>query len=224
MNDYIVLIRRKPSPGSAAACLRDLDEAVRNMETPMVFLHGEGIDAWRDAASGRLDANPGADWCVCLTSLERRSRSGALPPPFRVSTLVTFYQAVLSARRIDSLGLGGSLCCRPASAIGAAGGANRLLLEVGFAPTDRRQRRETLEMVLGAAALELDASVLFHGEGLAHLVGDAAHGWAQITDFDLLGLYAEVPAGRFEPGIDVQALDAPAVAGLRARAATILIL
>lgn len=224
MRDYIVLIRRKPSPGASDALLCDLRQASQVRLRPLVFFHGDGVDAVADSSSGRAQRDPGVDWCVCRTSLERRAPSSELSPSFSVATLVTFYQAVVSARRVDSLGLGGSLCWRREPGERDEQAPDRLLLEVGFAPGGPRQRRETLEMALGAAALELDASVLFHGDGLAHLAGEAARGWAQITDFDLLGVHAEAPGHSFAPDIPVQRVDTMRAAELRARAATILIL
>jgi len=97
-------------------------------------------------------------------------------------------------------------------------------MEVGFAPLDERQQRETLEMALGAAALELDACVLFSGDGLAHLDAEGARGWRQLTDFGLLEIYVEDPLGRFGSEIVTRALDSGRAAQLRAGAATILIL
>lgn len=222
MNDYIVLIRRKLSPEAAAGVMRDLREALKRREAPLVFFHGDGADATFDTASGWASATPGVDWCMCRTSVERRRATDALPASFRIATLVTFYQAVLSARCVDSLGLGGAFTS--GSKPGDGEGSNRLLLDVGYAPSGPRQRRETLEMALAAAALELDASILFHGDGLAHLAGDAARGWAQIADFGLLGIYAESPGRPCGSEITVQTVNAAQAAGLRACAATILIL
>jgi predicted peroxiredoxin len=222
MNDYIVLIRRRPSPEAVFGFMQDLRETLQTCNSPLVFFHGDGVEAASDPGIGWPESNPRVDWCVCRTSLERRSSSDGLPPLFRVATLVTFYQAVLSARRVESLGLGGRICCRPEQNGGKC--SNQLLLEIGFAPSDQRQRREALEMALGAAALELDASVLFHGNGLEHLAGNAARAWAQITDFGLLEMYAEAPERLSGPEIAVQTVDAARVADLRARAATILIL
>lgn len=224
MSNYIVLIRSRPSPEAEVGLLRDLRQALQVNESPMVFFHGDGVEAPCAGASGWPQAMPGVDWCLCRSSVERRSATDALPSSVRVATLVTFYQAVLSAGRVDSLGLGGSLCCRPGPGERAGEDSVPVLLEVGFAPTGHRQRRETLEMALGAAALELDGSVLFHGDGLAHLTGDGARGWAQLTDFGLLGLYAQAPARPAGMSVEVQTLDAAQAAVLRARAATILIL
>lgn len=224
MTDYIALIRRKPSPRAAVGFTQDLRAALQAHESPMVFFHGDGVEAPYDVAFSWPEANPGVDWCVCRTSVERRSGPDPMPSAFRIATLTTFYQAVLSARRVDSLGLGGRLCSRPESGDRTGEDSNRLLLEVGFAPAGQRQRRETLEMALGAAALELDASVLFHGDGLAHLEGDAARAWAQMTDFGLLGMYAEACVHPSATEIAVQNVDAARAAELRARAETILIL
>lgn len=224
MVDYIVLIRRKPSPEAAVSLMSDLREARRADRSARAFFHGDGVDATLEGASDWAHADPSVAWCICRTSLERRMPSGGAPGGFTTATLVTFYQALSSARRVDSIGLGGSLCYRTEPDVVPGEGANHLLLEVGFAPADPRQRRETLEMALGAAALELKASVLFHGAGLAHLTGDAARGWAQVTDFGLLGMYAESPGDLSGTAIEVQAMNPVQAAALRARAATILIL
>lgn len=228
MHDYIALIRRKPSPSATPGWMHGwmhgLREALDQYRAPMVFLHGDGIDALGDDSFCQLAADSGVDWCACQTSLARRSSAVALPAAFRVATLSVLYQAVLSARRIDSVGLGGTLCCGPD--LGSRGGqvSKRLLLEVGFAPADRQQRRETLEMALGAAALELDAVVLFNADGIEHLAGDEARGWRQITDFELLEMCIEGPAQRNVPEIPAQHMDAVQAAALRAGAGTILIL
>lgn len=224
MNDYIALIRRMPSPGNEAGFSGDLRDALRTYKNPLVFFHGDGVDALSGLAPGGQDADSSVDYCVCRTSLDRRSNSAPSVSPARVATLVTFYQAVVSARRVDSLGLGGWSCCRPQPEGQVEEGSVPLLLEIGFAAADLRQRREALEMALGAAALELEASVLFHGKGLAHLAGDAARGWAQIADFGLLGMYAQAPQRFSRSEIAVQTVNTSRAADLRARAGTILIL
>lgn len=222
MSDYIALIRCKPSRDAASSLVEELRENFKAHDSSTVFLHGDAVDSIAGIAAAAPD--PGADWLVCRTSLARRSATETLPPPFRLATLAGFYESVLSAGRIDSLGLGGRSCFRPSPPAGRSESGPLLLLEIGFAPLARHQRRETLEMALGAAALELDATVLFTGEGLAHLEGVAARGWSQITDFDLLKIHFEIPVSPFAPEIAVQGLDSVGVARLRARAATILIL
>lgn len=224
MVDYIVLIRRKPSPEAAVSLMSDLREARRADRCARAFFHGDGVDATLDAAPDWARADPDVAWCICQTSLERRMPSGGVPSGFTTATLVAFFQAVSSACRVDSIGLGGSLCYRTEPDVVPGEAENLLLMEVGFAPADPRQRRETLEMALGAAALELEASVLFHGAGLAHLTGDAARGWAQVTDFGLLDMYAESAGDLCGTAIEVQTMNAVEAAALRARAATILIL
>ena len=204
--------------------MHGLREAVRLHESTMVFFQGDGVEVPFRSGKGWPESNPGVDWCVCRTSLERRMPPDALPTAFTVATLATFYQAVCGAGRVDSMGLGGRSCCRLQPSRGGNGSSNPLLLEVGFAPADPRQRHEALEMALGAAALALEASVLFYGDGLVHLAGDAARGWSQITDFGLLDLYAEASGRCSGVKIPVHAVDAAKVADLRDRATTILIL
>lgn len=222
MYDYIALIRCNPSSNAADALSAALDDALEGAGKSLVFLHGEGVSNACRAFS--VQRRQGADWAVCRTSWTRRQPSEAPRPPFRAATLVTLFDGLGDARRVDSFGLGGGFCCRP-DAIAADGRAStKLLLEIGFAPADDRQRRETLEMALGAAAMELDAAVLFQGEGLRHLEGKAAGGWKQIIDFDLMEMYAESGAGRPVSDIAVCGVDASVAAQVRARAATILIL
>lgn len=224
MNDYIALIRRMPSPSAGAAWVKKLSLAARRYRAPLVFFHGDGLDALSDGDFRTTAEDRAIDWCACQTSLARRPALGSLPPAFRVATLSTLYQAVLSARRIDSLGPGGGFCCVPALADGDAAAPKRTLLEVGFAPADGRQRRETLEMALGAAALELDAVVVFSGQGLGHLTGEDARGWRQIADFELLEMWGEnLPPG-FVPEVSVRRANSVQAAGLRTGAATILVL
>lgn len=221
MVDYIALIRCKPSPGSLPGLEHELRDAIQEHESSLVFLHGDGVEMVPELASAP-DAR--VDWCVCKTSLERRSAINTLPPPFRLATLTVFYESVLLARHIDSRGVGGTRRGKQASVSRESEAPHRLLLEVGFAPLDQRRHRETLEMALGAAALELDASVLFYGDGLAHLAGGLARGWSQVTDFGLLDIYVEGPVDRFKPEMAVQRLDAAGAALLRAGAVTILTL
>lgn len=188
----------------------------------MVFLHGDGVEMVPQLAA--TDAEKDADWVVCRTSWRRRFADEAPPRPFRVATLVTFYAAVLSAGRVDSVGLGGRLCCKRVEDGCGPENSLPLVLDIGFRPADPRQHRETLEMALGAAALELDASVVFHGGGRHHLAGDAARGWSQVTDFDLLELWVEDAPNEFEADIFAQTLDAADALELRTGTATILIL
>lgn len=224
MSNYSVLVRRKLSPEAAVGFMHDLREVRQTHDSALVFLHGDGVEVPGGTVSGWPETIPGVDWCVCRTSVERRRASIPMPSSFRIATLVTFFQAVACAGRVDSLGLGGSLYRRPEPGDRTGDGSRRLLLEVGFSPADQRQRRETLEMALGAAALELDASVLFHGDGLAHLTGEAARGWAQISDFGLLEMVAEAGSCPAGAKIDVRTVEPAWAADLRARAATILIL
>jgi len=170
----------------------------------------------------RLQNVAGATVCGRDASLDFSARNahGVL----RVGSLTAFYESVLLARHVDSWGAGGKSFGTRALASGASEASHRLLLEVGFAPLDQRQHRETLEMALGAAALELDVSVLFFGDGLAHLAGGLAHGWSQVTDFGLLDIYVEGPIDRFQPEVAVQRLDTAGAALLRAGAVTILTL
>lgn len=222
MYDYIALIRSNPSPGAAAEMSAVLDDALGAAETSLVFLHGEGVDTARSALSDQ--ARKGVEWVVCRTSWVRRQASAVPGPPLSSATLVTLFDALGAARRIDSFGLGGCMCWRAGADPGNSGKPGRLLLEIGFAPVDDRQHRETLEMALGAAALELDAAVLFQGEGLRHLEGEPARGWKQITDFGLMEMFVETSAARPGPEIGVQGVDAGRASQLRDRAATILLL
>lgn len=221
--DYIALIRRKPSPDIFPGLEHELRDAIQKHDSSAVFLQGDGVEMLSAIASvASSDAR--VDWYVCKTSLERRSAADTFRSPFRLATLTAFYASVLSARHVDSWGAGGKSFDTRALASGASEASHRLLLEVGFAPHDQRQHRETLEMALGAAALELDASVLFCGDGRAHLAGGLAHGWSQVTDFGLLDIYVEGPIDRFQPEVAVQRLDTAGAALLRAGAVTILTL
>lgn len=222
MYDYIALVRCNPALHSADQLSAALTAGLEAAENSLVFLHGDGVgDAYRALSRpGRY----GADWVVCQTSWARRQASEMPRPPFRTATLVALFDGLDGARRVDSFGLGGWFCCRPDAVPANHRVPRKLLLEIGFAPADERRRRETLEMALGAAALELEAAVLFQGEGLRHLEGEAAGGWKQITDFGLMEMFVETGAGRSVPEIAVQAVDSPRAAQLRGGAGTILLL
>lgn len=95
------------------------------------------------------------------------------------------------------------------------------LLEIGFAPA-APDSREALELVLGAAALELPVAVLFRGAGTGHLLQPAAAEWRQITDHDLADLYHT--GGARPPDLPARALAGEELAGLRAGARCIMAL
>ena len=221
MSNYIALIRSKPSSREITA----LRAAVMSSDSAMLFLHGEGVAAiplvaWAPQA--------GAKSHVCQTSWNRRRPDESPRLPVRTDTLATFYQAVQHDRRVDSIGLGGSFHGAPEAGVMQGFTTSRLLLDIAFAPADAMQHRETLEMALGAAALEINASVLFRGQGVAHLAGDAGRGWRQITDPGLLQVYADdaerpKSADRAET-FGAARLKAAQVTDLRADAGTILVL
>lgn len=222
MYDYIALIRCNPSPDDVIRLSVALDAALQAHESSLVFFHGDAAGTLPRAIA--TTARRGTDWQVCRTSWVRRWDAVEPESPITVATLATLFQHMAGARRVDSFGLGGWFCARPARLAEYKRASPPLLLEIGYAPADDRQRRETLEVALGAAALELDARVLFQGEGLGQLHGGAARGWNQLTDFGLLDVFAEGGAHRPGSGAEFQAVDAVGAVHLRASAATILIL
>ncbi|MDT8438799.1 MAG: hypothetical protein RQ729_07330 [Wenzhouxiangellaceae bacterium] len=197
----LVLLRTPPPPAGPA--WPTLARARR------VFAHADAVD-WAVA-----DVRLAAELEVCSSSWQRRHGDSRPPPPARLASLAQLTEAVLAGTSIRSLGFGGDG--------GRSGGVpGRLLLEVGFTPVDDRQRRETLEIALAAAAFELDGDVVFTGPGVAHLAGDGARGWGQLVDFGLLGLWADSAL----PDAVVAASPLPddRLAALRSAAATRLLL
>ncbi len=180
-----------------------------------LFLHGDGVVL---AEPGRLPELPGASRLEVCAASWRRRYTHAPDPRFRSSSLILMYQALDRAERYRVLGRGGiSTWC---SATGPAPG---WLLEITSPPADARDRAETLEFVLGAAAFGLDARVLIRRPGYNHLLTDTARGWAQLSDFDLLELICELPAERVLE-VPVRRVDADAVAALDAVALRRLVL
>lgn len=226
MNDYIVQIRCDPARIDCDEVSRSVCDALAAHDGARVFFHGDGTGLARAclAEADRRGLAAGAEWSVCRTSWSRRFAGGPPDAPLGASGLVALFDGLSGATRVDSFGVGGSLCSRRPAGNPGADAAFAVLLEIGFAPTTGLQRTEALEMALAAAALEIDALVLFCAGGLEHLAGDAARGWRQITDFDLLELVAESDRRDRPFAVPARRVESAEAARLRARAATILLL
>jgi len=150
-----------------------------------LFLHGDGVVL---AEPGRLPDLVGAPQLEVCAASWRRRYAGPSDPRFCSSSLTLMYQALDRADDYRIWGCGGASSWHRGD-----GPAPGWLLEVVTCPVDARDRTETLEFVLGAAAFGLDARVLIRGPGYNHLLTDAARGWAQLSDFDLLELICQAP-------------------------------
>ncbi len=97
-----------------------------------------------------------------------------------------------------------------------------LLFEIAHEPAGDRDRLESLEPVLAAAALEFDVDVLFEGAGSGHLTGPNCERWNQLVDFGLGRLWLH--PDDVEPGARVKAerIDGEKVGQLRRRARKIV--
>ncbi|MEM1081179.1 MAG: DsrE family protein [Pseudomonadota bacterium] len=60
---------------------------------------------------------------------------------------------------------------------------------IGYQPRDDRSNLEALEMILAAAALEIDIAVVFTIEASAWLNEQGGARWRQLVDFDLAKLH-----------------------------------
>jgi hypothetical protein len=210
-----------PAPGSTAdfwwrqlpdaRAFQALDAAVAEPGArPTVFLQGEAVDWVREAidgpaASGPIESLPDAvDWWVCIGSWRRRSPSGRtddLPAPFRPASLAQWIDRVTP----------------PASA------GHELVFVIDRPPAGPRDRIETLEPVLAAAALERDVAVLLRGPGRQHLVGPGAEAWDQLTDFDLAAVFLlDGDALPFSDADRGRPIDAEQAARLRGEAGTMI--
>jgi len=220
--DYIALVRRGPRSVSQTGLRDALAQAPTGQGAATLFFQGDGCETAHALVAGAsaLARSGRFDLCVCSTSWKRRYGQVPPPSPLRAESLVFFYQRLARARRVDSFGLGGCCCC-PVPVVGRD--AVPLLIEIAAAPADERQHRETLEVALGAAALELVGGVLLHGRGREHLAGERARGWRQITDFELLEVASLDAGGRPAPDAGAVAVDAGRARQMRA-AATILLL
>jgi len=152
--DYIALVRRGPRSVSQTGLRDALAQAPTGQAPATLFFHGDGCETAHALVAGAsaLARSGRFDLCVCSTSWKRRYGQVPPPSPLRAESLVFFYQRLARARRVDSFGLGGCCCC-PVPVVGRD--ALPLLIEIAAAPADERQHRETLEVALGAAALEL---------------------------------------------------------------------
>lgn len=99
-----------------------------------------------------------------------------------------------------------------------------VLIEIDFAPRDARERTETLEVVLGAASLELALVVLLHGSAADHLCGDFERRWLQLTDFGLARLLVHEPLGNLESSVPFERVGPAEVEQARRNALTIMML
>lgn len=176
----MVVVRARPDSelvDSLRSCL--------SVPRARLFLHGDGVAL---AEPGRLPALAGSpDLEVCATSWRRRY-ADAPDSRFRCAGLASMYPALDATGSYLVRGCGGTSQWHRDTGLPPS-----WLLEVASSPGDERDRTETLEFVLGAAALGLDARVLFRGPGYNHLLTDAGRGWAQLSDFDLLELICEAP-------------------------------
>lgn len=182
-------------PYSRVTLVRDrlIPRGPRHAEAPghaLVFFHGPGVvqaadqkarKAWLATIEGTS-----TDLVVCASAWARRIRTG-VEAPWRSASLATFWQALADS--------------------GPAGA--RVLVEVASSPADARDRREVLELVLSAGALDLPVDPVFRGAGRVHLDGVDAGAWRQWTDYGFGRLYS---LGDADPMlceiIDAQALEA----------------
>jgi len=204
----VILCRRAPGP--------DLERSLDADTAPtLLFLHADAVARARAPLAARH-----VTALACATSWDRRG-GGELAPGFRAGTLGGLFEALDEARELLVFGRHGAV------RQSLPKGPRRWLIEIVDAPGGARERREVLEVALAAAAMELDARVLFRGFGYNHLLTDAARGWKQLTDFKLLDLFAEVPdaggAAIMPPdGPAATCVDAAAAARLRVECDAIL--
>jgi len=222
--EYIALVRSNPCSTENRVLTAALPDPGARQTPATIFFHGDGCEMAHGLVGGArqpfdLDR---FDLRVCATSWARRYGPTPPPLPLRAASLVFFFQRLAGAQWVESFSPGGWFFCRAPGAPAADRARPGLLLEVASAPVDARQQRETLEVALGAAALELDASVLFDGSGVEHLAGEAGRGWRQITDFGLLEML--VVGHRVPANAGVVEVNSTRAARLRAGAATILLL
>jgi len=227
MTEYIALVRQPPESIPSGSLIARLEPPVGRATASLVFAHGDGVAHFaraRDEWAGL--AAHGAELVACATSWRRR-RDRPPPGQFESGSLMRLFTALDDAPGVECFGLGGCSIC-PAGRCPGRGSAPPLLIEIAFAPVSARARTEALEIALGAAALELDARVLFSGPGLFHLRGGddpgAARGWRQISDHRLLELVAESACADTGLAVPVSTIDSDKAAQIRDRAATMLLL
>ncbi|MFN2333805.1 MAG: hypothetical protein ABR550_05200 [Wenzhouxiangellaceae bacterium] len=227
--ERLALVRCRPGSDACDRLSDWLSSPSQDDSGRRLFLHGDGVeyagDVWRSKIADL--AGPRTELEVCRTSWHRRYAEPPRPP-FRQASLGRLCRAVREGVDIECFGLiacesaGGRVA--PSTDQHARRGSYELLVEIGFAPAGRFKAIEALEFALAAAALELDARVRFFGPGLEHLARVDGRGWCQITDYRLLGLYADRSARAVvqEPTAPVIWLDPSELARLRTDAATII--
>lgn len=99
-----------------------------------------------------------------------------------------------------------------------------LLIEIGYAPRDARERIETLEVILGAASLELDIAVCLLGSGSNHLRGDFERRWLQLTDFGLARILVFDAHRDSDSSVPFERISRAEVEQVRRKALTIMTL
>ena len=224
-SEYIALVRSNPCVQSDRALLAALASAGNRHASSTVFFHGDGCRMAHRLAGGALEPGDAdrLDLRVCATSWARRY-GPTPPPPLQAASLALFFQRMAPAQRVDSFSPGGWFCCVAPNAGAAQRSSSRLLLLVATPPDDERQQRETLEVAIGAAALELEGGVLFQGSGSRHLAGEAGRGWRQISDFGLLEMLAQGAGDQISPDSGVVFATPGRAARRYVEATTILLL
>lgn len=172
-NIVILVQSRLDGPASRALRRQFAQLLASGQERILVFFHAAAAaldDADERSAWANLSVPDRTRLEFCQAARGRRV-AGEPAGPFKASSLVRFWDAVL---RADSLYAPDRCSLRP-------GGFLILLRQTVAEP----EAREYLEMVLAGASLDLDLVVLFEDEGLALLAGDRARPWAQLVDYGL---------------------------------------
>lgn len=99
-----------------------------------------------------------------------------------------------------------------------------VLIQIAYAPRDAREGIETLEVVLGAASLELDVAVCLVGAGAGHLAGDFGRRWLQLTDFGLARLMVLDGGGGVRTRVPFEPVTGAEVEQARQKALTMMVL
>jgi len=199
----LLLVRRAVEIDSFRHALRSF-----RPERGLVFLHGQAVCLARDPLWSEALRHASGAWVgmVCRSAWQRRFEQEPVPGPWISGGLLQLFDALTKAAEWRVFGSGGASAGQREAA-----GSGAWLIEIRHAVEDAREARETLEVALAAAALELDCAVLFDARGLTHLRAPYARAWRQISDYQMLRLVTPRAAPTIRAEVEVEPLARDAI-------------
>ena len=99
-----------------------------------------------------------------------------------------------------------------------------IVFDIRYLPQDTRANLEALEMILAAAALEIETAVVFRVDPAAWLQGQDGMRWRQLIDFGLAQLWTTVRDTQVTSDYPIPLASAEQIAQFCSNAEAILVL